>query len=798
MAYGLRLRIEYNDIKDVLTRINIYQDGYSGSADVRYAHAGFRAEWGDQGSEAMPLVYGSSCTIFFDSEFDYEYLYLFSADARKHLVEIEKGGNMFWRGYIEPDSWTEPLIATPYPVQCTAYDGLGFLKDIDFTDDAGDDYTGRKTMFEILKICLLKTGLDLTVNTAINWQETGQAESTNILKVHKVDCDIYLGLSCYEVIEKLLPECRVFQRKGEWWILANTIGHSTFSFYKDTAGGSSSVDSVDPVATGFWFEGESAMEILPAVKKLSVKQDFGYVSNLINNGSFADYIYSDNPSPLTGSLELTGWTRNNVNILARQLNADGDKFIIIEGRVNHDVNYVSNQYIINSIDVKATDGAVKFNVKYALVGGEGSSGNVFMRIKLITATKTYFLQPEFGSVDNVLSLVWVEDMGGAYKPIVHYKFHAAKDPAGLYYPAIDKVNAWPSWKIPDHFETFSDSVLGIPEDGSIEIYLYGAMSSDTNVVGVAYDSFSTSLLDDNNDSYPTNQTLEATVSTRNNFIPEDVSLLIGDFPDNPNKLILFKGGITRSDNTATVGWKVVGDTTVYAFADFIARIAASSRRTPRQSYNARIADIMPGTNFIVIDPNNAGKYFIECGLSYDDRYQAIDGRWIEMLPVDLTQASVVTSVDYQEKSTDGAKSTPTKPDSIDHRVNVISDEGVLVSSPGFMADDDFVAIQGLDGFVRIYLRAMQSGIITGLVSASVQHEFDFPFDTPPVGRGSLHVYRTVQPEAGLILDQNVLWHSFAFTTNADGLVDGFELTIDASESLSGIVIEYCFTKNMNI
>jgi len=83
---------------------------------------------------------------------------------------------------------------------------------------------------------------------------------------------------------------------------------------------------------------------------------------------------------------------------------------------------------------------------------------------------------------------------------------------------------------------------------------------------------------------------------------------------------------------------------------------------------------------------------------------------------------------------------------------------------------------------------IQAGILTSLVSRAVSVVFTKPFINVPVGRKNIHAYRTVEPESGLFLDQDVLFHSLVVT------VDGFELTIDPSEALAGIVIEYHFTK----
>ena len=326
MAYGLRLQIEYKDRNDILTTINIYQDGYTGEPDTRTASAGAKFDWGDQAGKENPCVYGSSCTIYFTAEVDFEFTYLFSSDAQKHMVEILKAGNLYWFGYIELDSWGEPLQSVPYNVQCTAYDGLGFLKNSPFLDASEEVYTGKKTIFDILKICLLKTGLDLTIHTGIDWQEELQTANTDLTKVHQLNCDAFIDLNCYEVLEKILPECRIFQRSGRWWVISNTNFYRyTIDYFTTTPEGVVTSESLVSAADGWWFEGLPKMLIIPALKHLNVIQNFGLNSNLILNGSFEKFNAESNT--------FENWIKyNDVQTIRRILNDDNDKYIIVLGR----------------------------------------------------------------------------------------------------------------------------------------------------------------------------------------------------------------------------------------------------------------------------------------------------------------------------------------------------------------------------------------------------------------------------------------------------------------------------------
>lgn len=792
MAYGLRLRIEYLDINDVLTRINVYQDGYSSTADIRQAHAGIRVDWGDQGADGMPIVYGSGCTVYFDAEADYEFLYLFATDARKHRVDIEKNSVLFWSGYVEPDSWSEPLVYTPYPVQLTAYDGLGFLKDSAFVDSNGDAYTGKKTMFEILQICLLKTGLSLNINTSIDWLEENQTPGTDLLKAHQVNCDALVSLNCYDVLETLFKECRIFQRAGQWWVISNSqLINNVFYYFRTTPAGVESSGNFNPVASGFWFEGTANMNMLPAVKELTITQDYGYNSNLVTNGSFADFNASAN--------QFDTWTNVNVTPAQRDLNRDGDKFVFIAGKqypdtFAHEGYGLITNGIKKSFPVKSSTGVCTFQLKYALAGYKYAS-LMFIRILLKGSGINYYLKRKpFVVKDQEFEWYNLANIVSQGDSHITLGSHLQKQNNGnLYLNKFDPITPYSLVDIVDHFESFKANVTGLPVDGDIEIQLLVPYSDRTDIYGSCYTGVSVELLDQNEEKYPESVTYKIQNSEKNNFVPDEITTLIGDYPSNPTADTIYRGGITRMDGSHTTGWKASGESNYYTFAELIGRMMVSGQRLPRQSYQLRIADIIPSIAFTIDDPNNPGKRFVEHGISYDDRFQAIDGRYTEVLSLDFTDQTVLVKQDYaspQATPKYGGGSTgafEANPNNKEERVQTMDEKSAVTSKAGYLDDEYFESVIDEEtGYNRIRPR-FDAGILTGLSSASVSVTFRSEYKSTPVGRKNIHVYRVVEPETGIVLDEDVLHHSVAVTTT------GFTLTIDSSESLTGVVIEYLFT-----
>lgn len=811
MAYGTKIRIEYDDHYGLTNQIDIEERDYVGVITERTLddNEPITPMWGDKSGDKLPLVYGSEAVLKLISEADKEFIYLFTADARKYRLTHKIEGVVSWTGFIDPENYGEPLTAPPYQVEATFTDGLGKLKDELFLDDTETAYTGRKTFIEIIQIILAKTGLQLQLNTAVNWIEESETAGTDPLKQHDVDVVIFNKFSCYEVLEAILSECRIFQRLGKWWVISNTNFENdtiTYHNYAHNSYTETGTDTISLLASGYWIEKEPSFDMLSALKQLIVNQNFGYNANLVTNGDFTNY------NDLLSQFET--WTNHGVTPQQKDFDTDGNKYVYIPGKQYPDTfgngGYgLINQYISKQVPVNETDSIGNISISYAEMGTKHSS-LMFASIRLIGATNTYYLKRQDYVIYDYVNdatpeaeYIWVNindkpNTGDDYITLgSHMEIAHQTGPApDLYYNTYDNITAYPFDKIPDNFSTLKIKFTGIPESGQLEYDLYVPYTDRTEISGACYRDIRLELLDETAEKYPETTAFKVTNDLRNNLRPDDKTLIIGDYPDIPNYKIIYSGGIANAAGNPTTGWKISGAATFYTFTKFIALLDAAAQKSPRQHYKIRLANLLPTLAIIITDD---GKRFVENGISFDARMQAIEGNYTELPNTDFSGLIVDEGTTFDTK-TPAATSTGSGAagQSKDERAVLVDIAGAKVSAPSYFDANYFTITILENGYSVIKPKYIQAGIITGLAAAHVQHEFDYLFDVPPVGRGSLHVYRTVEPEAGLILDQKVLWYGFAFTTNADGLIDGFELYIDAGESLAGIVIEYCFTKNMNI
>ena len=207
MAYSLRLQIEYKDINDIDTRIEIHQEGYAGAPVLREYGSGEIAceiSCGDSSGERLPVVYGSQVTLYFDTETDFEFQDFFTSNSRKNKILVYKNNSLAAVVYGEADTWEEPLEAAPYEVSFTGYDGLGLLSDEDFLQEDKTEYTGQMTPLAILALVLGKTGLALPINSAVGFRPAGTVGDP--LTVVTKNVVTYREMSCLEVLEVLFQE----------------------------------------------------------------------------------------------------------------------------------------------------------------------------------------------------------------------------------------------------------------------------------------------------------------------------------------------------------------------------------------------------------------------------------------------------------------------------------------------------------------------------------------------------------------------------------------------------------------
>lgn len=233
MAYGVKFRLEFSDDNLKGKKVEILQDGYTGSVlDLVGTSEPVIIDWEGDDDFYNPIV-GSTCSInlFVTDSTNYDNFY--SADEREYKVKISYKDSLdayqtYWEGWLLVDQFSEAVTTTPYPITLTAYDGLGSLEGfsmpIDLTSTASKDL-----MYYIYNILNnINLGFDIYISNDIQ-KDGASASDYTIYDQSTITPDTFLkdeaGIrTAKDALEQILrfTNAKIFQSYGKWYIINNS------------------------------------------------------------------------------------------------------------------------------------------------------------------------------------------------------------------------------------------------------------------------------------------------------------------------------------------------------------------------------------------------------------------------------------------------------------------------------------------------------------------------------------------------------------------------------------------------
>lgn len=191
MAFNLRYYGNFrSEKKNQFWRVEVHEKNYLGNAEEVLLTANpLMVTWEKQGDDFYETVKASeaNCSIFCTEQF--KFTNLFTSQARKFRMDIFRNTVLYWRGYVVPDTYSEAFSAPPYHVDVKAVDGFSNLDNVPFLDDGEKQYTGRKSLLELITLCVNSLELDLTLSDWFDLYPEGGDEGVSALS------QIYLNMS---------------------------------------------------------------------------------------------------------------------------------------------------------------------------------------------------------------------------------------------------------------------------------------------------------------------------------------------------------------------------------------------------------------------------------------------------------------------------------------------------------------------------------------------------------------------------------------------------------------------------
>lgn len=619
-----KYRIEFSSIKyNIPYRLSIYDDDYAGTPiQLNSANPPVVMRKDSDG-----IFSGTSLDIGIEVPVSMPWgiTDLYSKSIRDHKVELYKSEVLIWAGYMVPEEYSDPLIAPPFDITLRAVDGIGTLKDFDFSLPAngtiqhtvvnyglGDMITSTCTESEpvsqlkIIQHCLAKLSLSLPLAVLMNISESRHNSLYSALSQTYMNPSAFYDedgdpLTCDKVISLILasydPEITLTQHAGHWMITrAIDTPDNSYIIYDATgvctATGVSivesiAVDSVDNYTPSHCFPiGQLTRAFYPQMKKYTINKELQLKANFnpfttSDDAFFYDEAKAKYISKLYCSIAQSGMTVT--------------KFIMSDGTMAH---FVSGKvYDISGYNVDST-----YTYNY---NSNGRDVKITIPIAIIHATITGSLAVTInGSTFDV--------------PISKAASDCSLTELTLYKSTTEGAQ---SLSISFNIPTSAYSVLL----GDVSISFVPFVSEDAFI-----------------------SSIEADVLINSDALKSETIDSFGDCPAETVSSHIWNSGFFLSDKTPTGTWKMKADTEYTSLMSNVARSIASNNRVARQQYSGVLMGEKLTPNSIIKHEANDNKIFRIVTASHNLREDELEVEILELLPFAEASTTISTTSIYSD------------------------------------------------------------------------------------------------------------------------------------------------------
>lgn len=267
MAYGVKYRLEFSDLKENKKKIEILKNNYSGSVLPMVGGANPCTITWEQDDDVYTPIIGSTATlnIMVTDAISYDNFYEY--DEREYQIKVSywdgAAYQTYWKGWLTTDSYVEAITSAPYSITLKALDGLGTLSKYQtplYDNGAAEPANVAKPPIYYFADILNNLGLDFDIYTSTELLTTssssydiyeylwnnlfqGQQTSYGFIPSNKI-LDAKKGL---ELILKF-THSRIFQSFGKWYII-NASGYSEQSIKDELLAGTFAGSSIRDAET---------------------------------------------------------------------------------------------------------------------------------------------------------------------------------------------------------------------------------------------------------------------------------------------------------------------------------------------------------------------------------------------------------------------------------------------------------------------------------------------------------------------------------------------------------------------
>lgn len=305
---AIKYFIQYTDTQNIDYTIKIKSDSWD---SFPITVNGYAIIDRPEIEEIYTVIRGSSITLKLEADSDLTFEDLYSENEKEYSVELYRGLDPIFIGYIDPSGLFEDLVNDRWELSLRCVDGLGLLDNLSYVDDDGLAFIGKENDLNVIYNCLHRTGLyqengdelfiESSINTMYVFAEDDLGAMPNVYsnqeRFYKDDGETIM--SCLEVLESTLRKYggAITQENGKWKIFSFyelLAGDRNFYTYKGKVYTGTSVKDYPEQTIGsqinddviHWCNDNLRKEIVPSVGAVKVNYKYGFVKSLISNTEF--------------------------------------------------------------------------------------------------------------------------------------------------------------------------------------------------------------------------------------------------------------------------------------------------------------------------------------------------------------------------------------------------------------------------------------------------------------------------------------------------------------------------------
>ena len=221
---ALKYWFEFTDVKTIVHRVEISDATFVGDSTQIYGSCSLDYS---ETKDTLEPVRGSGLQIDLEADSNLTFYDLYSEEERTFSVVYTRANEILFNGWLSPEGIYESLVSDKWIISLDCTDGLGFLANLSYVEDAtGLNFVGKQSLLEIVVNCLKRTKTPQNILTSVKIYYDGLDQTLNTFDNVYFNANRFIKddkdtiMNCEEVLKSVLEPfgAVITSHKGEWLI----------------------------------------------------------------------------------------------------------------------------------------------------------------------------------------------------------------------------------------------------------------------------------------------------------------------------------------------------------------------------------------------------------------------------------------------------------------------------------------------------------------------------------------------------------------------------------------------------